>query len=69
LGRAVHERVAALVQTAEPARREEIMEEICVLLADELRRQGLSDCPGDFLLDHAPRVRAQITDPGLRSHP
>lgn len=69
LGRSVHDRVGALVQTAEPARREEIMEEICVLLADELRRQGLSDWPGDFLLEHAPRVRAQITDPGLRQHP
>lgn len=65
LGSAVHERVGALVQSSEPARREEIMEETCVLLADELRRQGLSDCPGDFLLEHAPRVRARITDPDL----
>lgn len=69
LGRAVHEQVRALVTTAEPARREEIMEAVCVLLADELRRQGLSDWPGDFLLEHAPRVRARITDPGLGGHP
>jgi hypothetical protein len=65
LGSAIHERVGALLQPAGPARREEIMEETCVLLADELRRQGLSDCPGDFLLEHAPRVRARITDPEL----
>ena len=30
---------------------EEIMEALSVLLADELRRQELSDSPSDFLLD------------------
>lgn len=69
LGSAVYERVGALVQTAEPSRREEIMEGVCVLLADELRRQGVSDWPGDFLLEHAPRVRARITDRELGRQP
>lgn len=47
---------------------EEIMEAVSVLLAEELRRQGLSDSPSDFLLDHAPQVQANITDARLRQH-
>lgn len=68
LGRDVHERVGVLLKAVEPERREEIMEAVSVLLADELRRQELSDSPSDFLLDHAPRVQANITDPRLRQH-
>lgn len=66
LGRDVHERVGVLLKAAEPEQQEEIMEAVSVLLADELRRQGLSDSPSDFLLDHAPRVQANIADAGLR---
>lgn len=65
-GHEVHERIAALLKTVEPARQEEIMEAVSVLLADELRRQGLSDSPSDFLLDHAATVQAGIADPQLR---
>jgi hypothetical protein len=68
LGRTVHERIDVLLKTAEPQRKEEIMEAVSVLLADELRRQDLSDSPSDFLLDHAPRVQARISDARLRQH-
>lgn len=68
MGRDVHERIAALLKSAEPAQQEEAMETVSVLLADELRRQGLSDSPSDFLLDHAPRVQARISDAMLRQH-
>lgn len=43
-----------------------LMESISGLLADELRRQGLSDSTSDFLLDHASLVQANISDPQLR---
>lgn len=66
LGREVHERVGALLKAAEPEQQEETMEAVSVLLADELRRQGLSDSPSDFLLDHAPRVQSHIRDATLR---
>lgn len=66
LGREVHERVGVLLNTVEPGPQEEVMEAVSVLLADELRRQGLSDSESDFLLDHAPRVHARIVDPQLR---
>ena len=44
------------------------MEAVSVLLADELRRQNLSDSPSDFLLDHATRVQARISDVRLKQH-
>jgi hypothetical protein len=66
MGREVHERVGALLKAFEPEKQGKIMEAVSVLLADELRRQGLSDSPSDFLLDHAPRVHERISDPALR---
>lgn len=65
MGRDVHERIGTLLTAVDPKQQEEIMEDLSVLLADELRRQGLSDSPSDFLLDHAPRVHARIADPDL----
>ena len=49
MGREVHERIGALLKAVEPEKQAEIMEVVSVLLADELRRQGLSDSPSDFL--------------------
>ena len=66
MGREVHERIGALLKAVEPEKQAEIMEVVSVLLADELRRQGLSDSPSDFLLDHAPRFHEKISDPALR---
>ena len=66
LGASVHERIAVLLKTEDPAEKAQIMEAIAGLLIDELRRQGLSDSPSDFLLDHAPLVHAGISDPQLR---
>jgi hypothetical protein len=66
VGRPVHERIAALLVAGDPAEKARIMEAIAGLLIDEIRRQGLSDSPSDFLLDHAPRVHARISDPQLR---
>ena len=66
LGPSVHERIAVLLKTEDPAEKAQIMEAIAGLLIDEIRRQGLSDSPSDFLLDHAPLVHAGISDPQLR---
>lgn len=44
----------------------QIVEQICTLIAEELRRQGLSDCESDFLPDHSPHLMARIRDPELR---
>jgi len=66
LGSAVHERVGALFRVAVVEEKADIMEEISVLLADELRRQGISDSRSDFLLDHAARVQSNISEARLR---
>lgn len=66
LGPPVHERVAVLLKTGGPAEKAQIMEAIAGLLIGEIRRQGLSNSPSDFLLDHAPLVHARISDPQLR---
>lgn len=68
LGREIHGRVAELLASDEPRRQADLMEEKCVLLAGELRRQGLSQSSSDFLLDHAPMVHEKISDPQLRQH-
>jgi hypothetical protein len=69
LGNEIHRLVGSLLYSGESAQKAEIMEEIAVLLADELRRQGLSDSPSDFLLDHAPLLQERITAQQLRQHP
>jgi len=68
LGNEIHRQVAALLDSGESGHKADIMEEIAVLLANELRRQGLSDSPSDFILDHAPLVQEKIADPQLRQH-
>jgi len=49
------------------ARKIRLIEEACRLVIAELKRQGLSDAAGDFLLDHGPRVQAGIQDDRLRA--
>ena len=49
----------------EPERRVERIEAICADVITQLRREGLSAGPSDFLLDHAVEIQAGITDPQL----
>ena len=44
-----------------------LMEEICQLIIEELRYEGLSGSPSDFLLDHGPAVQSKIQDPQIKS--
>ena len=68
LGAEVYQQINALLAEEDPGRRADIMESVSVLLAGALREQGLSDSDSEFLLDHAPRVQAYITDAWLRQH-
>lgn len=45
----------------------ELIEEICRLVVEELRRQGLTDERDDFLETHTWEIMKRIQDPGLRS--
>ena len=48
-------------------RKGNLMEEMCQLIIQELRLEGLSDSPSDFLLDHGPVVQRHIQDPQIRA--
>ena len=45
----------------------DIIEEICLFLIAELRRQGLTDSTSTFLLDHGMNIHNTIQDPALRA--
>lgn len=44
----------------------DLIEEVCRLVIEELKRQQLSDSGSDFLLDHGPIVQAKIKDIRIR---
>jgi hypothetical protein len=67
LGREIHARTAEILRSGDAAEKAAGMEGAAALLIAELRRQGLSDSPSDFLLDHAPAVHEKIRDPELRA--
>jgi hypothetical protein len=43
------------------------MEETCAIIINEFRREGLSDSPSYFLLDHAPVIQSKIQHDELRN--
>ena len=47
-------------------RKVELIEEICALTAEELRRQGLTDSRDDFLEAHTWEIMKRIRDPEIR---
>ena len=67
LGSDLHQGLANLVSIHEDNlegslydQKNQLMEAISQLLIEELRRQGLSDSPSNFLLDHGPIVQSKI---------
>ena len=69
LGPEIADASLRLVSLTEPERKAAEMENICVLLADELRREGLTDTEDDFLLTHAEQIQMKIGDGHLRALP
>ena len=65
LGPAIARHVAALCDGGDPARKIDRVDAVCTLLADELRRQGVSEASGNALLDHGPNIQRRIDDPEL----
>lgn len=66
LGEETHYLLSALATSYGSSEKLQLIEEICANLVDALHRQGLSDSPSDFLLDHGPIVQAKIQNEGLR---
>jgi hypothetical protein len=67
LGTRISDSVSALVAAKSAAEKRDIVEEMCGLVAGELRQEGLSDSRSPFLLDHGPSVQGRIRDPALRA--
>ncbi|MDR2574310.1 MAG: DUF4037 domain-containing protein [Desulfovibrio sp.] len=73
MGPDMYARLCALAETEEPpdrragGKKRAIIEDVSRLIADELRRQGLSAVENDFLLDHAFAVQNGIQDEYLRN--
>jgi len=67
LGKVVYKLLSDIAIGYAPGKKSKLMEEICTLIIDEFRREGLSDSPSDFLLDHAPVIQSQIRDYELRN--
>ncbi len=68
LGQTVHRQVCTLLHSDHGEEKVALIEQLCGLIAAELRRQELSDSSSTFLLDHGPRVQARISDSELRNH-
>lgn len=58
--------VERLSRQGQRSSRNDIVEEICASIVEELRRQDLSDAESDFLLEHGPSVHSRILDAGLK---
>jgi hypothetical protein len=67
LGEAIHKALLEMVTSLGHVRKNRLMEEVCGMLIEELRKQGLSDSPSRFLLDHGPAVQSRIQDSELRN--
>ena len=61
-----YEQFAQLAETPDGAQAAGQMEGICLTVAAELRRQGLSTIRDSFLLPHAAEIMEHIADPALR---
>jgi hypothetical protein len=66
LGEVIHKSLLDIVTSLGHVRKNRLMEETCLILIEELRKQGLSDSTSLYLLDHGPAVQSCIQDPELR---
>ena len=66
LGGYMYETISALVKEHDYKVKVDRIESMSQALIGELKRQGLTDHPSDFLLDHAPVVQSRIQDKSLR---
>lgn len=66
LGSLIHRHLSDLVMSERIQEKARTIEEICAALVAQLRQDGLSDSPDDFLLEHGPRIQAKI-QPELRN--
>ena len=67
LGEVTYKLLTNIVTSHGYEEKSRLIERTCANIIDELRREGLSDSPSDFFLDHGPIVQSKIQDPELRN--
>ena len=74
LGKALYDILLELVTINESTtdqtiyeRKASLMEDMCQLVIQELQREGLSDSPSNFLLEHGPSIQRSIQDSQIRA--
>ncbi|MCL5058742.1 MAG: DUF4037 domain-containing protein [Actinobacteria bacterium] len=66
LGAFTYNKVFEIVTVNDYSQKNALIEEVCGRIIQELKMQGLSDSPSDFLLDHGPVIQQKIEHPELR---
>ncbi|MFC1965941.1 DUF4037 domain-containing protein [Chloroflexota bacterium] len=67
LGESTYNLLLNIVTSHEYREKNRLIEWTCADIIAEFRREGLSDSPSDFFLDHGPIVQSKIKDPHLRN--
>jgi hypothetical protein len=66
LGKQINDMISDLMARTYDDEKIAIIEEICALIVETLRHEGLTDSASDFLLDHAHRIHEKIESRDLR---
>jgi hypothetical protein len=66
LGKITYTRIGEMMATGAVSTKSTLIEAICEDVVGELRKQGLSEAPGNFLLDHGVAVHSRVRDDKLR---
>lgn len=67
LGEEMYQLLGDIATSYGAGKKGRLIDETCARIIAELRREGLSDSPSEFFLDHAPVVHSKIRDPELRN--
>ncbi|AYH43229.1 DUF4037 domain-containing protein [Azoarcus sp. DN11] len=66
LGCFVHERIAAMMSSADADEKRAHIDALCAAAVAELQAEGLTGSDSPFLADHGPLIHQRIEDPALR---
>ncbi|MFC1925014.1 DUF4037 domain-containing protein [Chloroflexota bacterium] len=67
LGEVIYKLLSDIAIGYGSGKKNRLTEETCAIIINEFRREGLSDLPSEFLLDHAPVIQSKIQDDELRN--
>jgi hypothetical protein len=66
LGQQIGEGIQDLMMCGDYPKKALLIEDLCRLVIQYLRKEGLSDSTSDFLLDHGPVIQGKINNPRIR---